>query len=231
VILNAWRRLFSTLPRRDFITPEVVLSPNIARILPRVRSRHLWGFVMSERRKSNSSQPNSPHLIVASHPDFPTRFAGWFGRKHAKAAITAAEKAHFSVIPVETPQTQELATRLTEGNVEAGTLHLSPVDDVSARELDALIIAQEMAHTANKDDVGESDLPPSPSVADIWEVLKPGASVLAADLDKQGAPEAWYEAEIISLEGPEFMLRWRDFPRDGVLRRTRRHIAILYPAN
>jgi hypothetical protein len=186
---------------------------------------------MSERRKSNSGQPNTPHLIVANHSDFPTRYAGWFGRKDAKAAITAAEKAQFSVILIETSQTQELATRLAEGNVEAGTLQLAPVDDVTARELDALIIAQEMARTANKDDVGESDLPLSPSVADIWEVLKPGASVLAADLDKQGAPEAWYEAEIISLEGPEFMLRWRDFPRDGVLRRTRRHIAILYPAN
>jgi hypothetical protein len=54
--------------------------------------------------------------------------------------------------------------------------------------------------------------------------------VLAADLDRQGAPEAWYEAIIVRAEGREFVLRWRDYPRDGLLTRTREQIAILPPA-
>lgn len=187
---------------------------------------------MSERRKAASTRPNTPVLIVANNLDFPIRYAAWFGARQAKAASTAAENARFHVIAVNTTEMKELASRLVEGAVENGDLQLAQVDGNLASELDALIVARQTAEAEAKAaiDVAASATE-TRSYEAIWEDLKPGALVLAADLDRRGTPEAWYEAQIIGLEGPEFLLRFRDFPRDGVLRRTRRHIAILCPAS
>ncbi|HKH80317.1 MAG TPA: hypothetical protein VKA03_01645 [Methylovirgula sp.] len=66
--------------------------------------------------------------------------------------------------------------------------------------------------------------------SDAWGELQPGAHVLAANLDRYGAAEAWFAAIIVQNEGNEFVLRWRDFPREGLLTRARRHIALLHPA-
>ncbi len=194
---------------------------------------------MSERRKSVTSQPNTPRLIIANNLDFPARYAGWFGTKGFKAAKTAAENAQFHIIAVDTPQLQELAARLAEGSVENGNLQLAQIDESLARELDALILARQTAEAEAKTnqaaitegDASRSDVESDQAILDVWETLKPGMLVLAADLDRQGKPDAWYEAQIVSLEGPEIRLLWRDFPREGLLSRTRRHIAILHPAN
>lgn len=193
---------------------------------------------MSERRKLASRQSNAPALIIANNLDFPVRYASWFASKGAKTAKTAAQDAQFHVVPIETAETQELAARLTEGSVENGSLQLAQIDEALARELDALILAAQTleAEAAAAEANPEGDIPgsealPDEAIPDIWEALKPGMLVLAADLDRQGKPEAWYEAQIISLEGPEIRLLWRDFPREGLLLRTRRHIAILHPAN
>jgi hypothetical protein len=189
---------------------------------------------MFEKRKSAASAPNEPAIIVANNVDFPIRYAAWFGARRAKAAAAAAKKAQFHAIPVDGPKVEELASRLTEGVVEGGAVELAQVDNDLARQIDALIVARQVAEAeakgieaAAKAEQGGSATSDD-AISDIWD-LKPGALVIAADLDRRGAPEAWYEAEIISLEGPEFLLRFRDFPRDGVIRRTRRHIAILHP--
>jgi len=180
-------------------------------------------------------------VIVINHLDYPVRYAGWFGKKHAKAAIESAAKAEFYVLPVETPEIEDLASRLPEGVVEAGALRLSQIEEGPARELEALLLARQAETAAQAEaatsEAGEHGAQPtladddSRTLRDLWSMLKPGLFVLAADLDRQGVPEAWYEAEIVSLEGPEITLRWRDFPRDGLLSRTRRHIAILHPAD
>ncbi len=115
------------------------------------------------------------------------------------------------------------------------------MEEDPARELETLLLARQ-AETAVQSEApiseaGESGTQPTPAnddgrtLIDVWSMLTPGSLVLAADLDRQGVPEAWYEAEIVSLEGPEITLRWRDFPRDGLLSRTRRHIALLHPVN
>lgn len=128
---------------------------------------------------------------------------------------------------------------LREKTFASWTLQLTQVDEEVALELYALIVATQSvgdepeANQAGvaEDTVARPDVASDQAIPEIWEDLKPGMLVLAADLDRQGKPEAWYEAEIVSLEGPEIRLAWRDFPREGLLLRTRRHIAILHPAN
>ena len=68
------------------------------------------------------------------------------------------------------------------------------------------------------------------SDSDAWSRLSVGALVLAADLDKKGEPDCWYEAIIVRITPATFILRFRDYPRDGLLARTRRHVALLHPA-
>ena len=64
--------------------------------------------------------------------------------------------------------------------------------------------------------------------ADPWSLLKVGDLVLGADLDKKDEPEAWYEAVIVRITPSSYILRFRDYPRDGLLARTRRHVALLH---
>lgn len=197
---------------------------------------------MSERRKPTSGRANAPALIIANNLDFPIRYAAWFGGKRAAAATELATKADFYVIPVKAPDVETLASRLTEGALENGALRLAQVDDIVAAEINALILARQAAEAEEKaadaatadDQSAGANSPPEQerrALADDWDALRPGMMVLAADLDRQGMPEAWYEAQIVSLEGAEVALRWRDFPREGLLSRTRRHIALLHPAN
>ncbi|MEW6437773.1 MAG: hypothetical protein AB1508_11485 [Pseudomonadota bacterium] len=193
---------------------------------------------MSERRKPTSGPANVPAVIIVNNRDFPTRYAAWFGAKQAKAAKEAAVKAQFHTITVNRSDVEKIATRFSEGTLEDGKLLLAPVADNLASELDALIVARQTANAEAKesepatvDQASDSSAAEDRALSGIWDTLRPGEFVLAADLDRQGAPEAWYEAQIVSHDGGEFMLRWRDFPREGIITRTRRHIALLHPAN
>ena len=85
------------------------------------------------------------------------------------------------------------------------------------------------AHAGEAPSSGEDawDGKPAP---DLWDALAIGDTVLAADLDRKGEPECWYEAMIVRITPASFILRFRDFPRDGLLARTRRHVALLHAA-
>jgi hypothetical protein len=53
--------------------------------------------------------------------------------------------------------------------------------------------------------------------------------VLAADLDKAGEPDGWYEATIMKIEDGVYVIRWVYEPELGFLRLQRQHIALMYP--
>ncbi len=76
--------------------------------------------------------------------------------------------------------------------------------------------------------------PASPKTPELtpahWDQIKVGATVLAADLDKANVADGWYEAIVIQINGPKLTLKWRDYPEEGRITRTREHIALLYPA-
>lgn len=96
---------------------------------------------------------------------------------------------------------------------------LSTDDVISLQSADPV---SEGSETANAPLAG--DVP-----ADPWDKLAVGNLVLAADLDKRGEPESWYEAVIVRITPASFILRFRDYPKDGLLARTRKHVALLHP--
>jgi hypothetical protein len=53
--------------------------------------------------------------------------------------------------------------------------------------------------------------------------------VLAPEYTDQGATEGWWEAVIIAVHGDTLTLRWRDYPRQSIVRRKRDEVAIMFP--
>ncbi len=157
------------------------------------------------------------------------------------------------MLKVDSLPLEEVASRLSEGFVVGRNLTLAMLADDLARELEAITSVRQAADSeATEPRTHETaETPPDPATVDAgpdldadeqaqcsgeaqsddWSGLQAGALVLAADLDRYGAAEAWYEAIIMRIEGRELVLRSRDFPREGLLTRTRRHIAILCPAD
>jgi hypothetical protein len=200
------------------------------------RGRNLWRYPMSEKPRPDSNVTTRPAVIIVNTLDFPNRYAAWFGTRRAKAATRAAETSFFNAISIDDEKTQKIAEQLGEGGLSPlNGLSLWLVNDELARELELLIaerkcVAQptEQAPLAGDPDVATG----LPTINfSLWSSLTAGTLVLAADLDRQGAPEAWYEAYVVSIEDDTLMLRWRDFPREGILSRTRKHVALLHPAN
>jgi len=200
---------------------------------------------MSEFRKSASGRGNAPTVIIVNNLDYPMRYAAWFGKRQAQTAIRLARAAGFHVLDVDSDRLEELASHLKEGSVQGGDLSLAIVDAEITPDLNALVIARQAvaavtepaattgdaaAIDASPDSSAELDQLSGHTSSDAWGELQPGAHVLAASLDRFGAAEAWFDAIIVRIEGSEFVLRWRDFPRSGLLTLTRRHIAILPPA-
>jgi len=183
--------------------------------------------------------------------DYPVRYAAWFGSRRTNAAIVLAKASGFNSLTIDSALHEELASRLVEGAVVSGALQLGILNEDLARDIEALV-SERNTSTAREPgvatDVGETpqdgvqevvadataSVEPSSGGSDdedsIWSGLQAGTLVVAADLDRFGAIDAWYEATLVRREGREFVLRWRDFPREGLLTRTQRHIAILPPA-
>ena len=200
-------------------------------------------------RKSASG--NAPAVIIVNNLDHPVRYAAWFGSKRAQAAIELARALGYHVLNVDSLPSEEVASRLSEGFVVGRNLTLAMLADDLARELEAITSARHASDSEATEprthDTAETSPDPATASHDLGaddqaqfsggaesddsSGLQAGALVLAADLDRYGAAEAWYEAIIVRIEGREFVLRWRDFPREGLLTRTRRHIAIPCPAN
>ncbi len=190
---------------------------------------------MSATSKLALGRPNKPTVIIVNVLDFPNRYAAWFGIKRAKTAIRIAETSYFNVLKIDDEATEKLASQLKEGSLTSlNGLSLSLVDDQLAQELETLIAERRLAD-AHLQSSSENAAVPAPASAEVapalWTSLAVGTLVLAADLDREGAPEAWFEAYIVSVGDNELQLRWRDFPREGLLTRTRKHIALLHPVN
>ena len=100
------------------------------------------------------------------------------------------------------------------------------------------------AHPASKPAVGAGNgptanapartaaSPATPPAADAripgtWEVIKPGALVLATE----GHAEGWYESLVVATRADDrFLLRWRDWPDEPEFTRRREELALLHPA-
>ena len=66
----------------------------------------------------------------------------------------------------------------------------------------------------------------APGLPISWATLAFGQIVLAQDPNPQNG---WWEAEIVEMDGDELTLKWRDFPRQPKVKRSRIDVALLNP--
>lgn len=70
-----------------------------------------------------------------------------------------------------------------------------------------------------------------PIARSLWDGLTVGHVVLAPEFDRQGEPDDWYAAVILAVDEGTYILHWRNYPEQGLVKRERRHIALLHPAD
>lgn len=192
---------------------------------------------MTTARKSNAKFISHAAVIVINNLDYPIRYAAWFEKRHSNSAIKLAKEAGFHVLEVIDDEIDQCASRLRAGSVKEGFLSLATVDENLATELEMFVKArlQPEDRPFESAEAPQQALAESLSAGEHTEIkedasndacgkLTPGSLVLTPFLDRLGASNGWYEAFIVRIDGPEFLLRWRDFPREGLFTRTRRHI-------
>jgi hypothetical protein len=60
---------------------------------------------------------------------------------------------------------------------------------------------------------------------DSWDNIQVGNLVIAHESPEDG----WWEAIVVAVENDQLLLRWRDYPRQPCVRRSRFEVALLPP--
>jgi hypothetical protein len=155
--------------------------------------------------------------------------AAVFLEKDADAAKKAAFDAGLSSLEVQTDADRNMAATLPEGAINAnGRFSLSPASPEIIAELDRLLKAAS-GQEATSAGGAKSETASAMISADLWRQLKPGSQVLAAAFDEQDNLAGWWEAVIVRIDDGEFLVRWRDYPKEPVASRSHEYIAFLHP--
>ena len=155
--------------------------------------------------------------------------AAVFLKKDADAAKKAAADAGLSSLEVQTEEHRHAAAALPEGAINAhGRFSLSPASPEIIAELDRLLKAATGQEVTSAGGAKSETALPTIS-ADLWRQLKPGSLVLAAAFDEQDNLAGWWEATIVRVDDGEFLVRWRDYPKEPVASRSHEYIALLHP--
>ena len=155
--------------------------------------------------------------------------AAVFLKKDAEAAKKAASDAGLSSLDVQTEEHRQAAAALPEGTINAqGRFSLSPASPGIIAELERLLKAA-TGQEATSASGAKSEIASATISADLWRQLKPGMLVLAAGFDEQDNLAGWWEAIIVRVDDGEFLVRWRDEPKEPRASRTQEYIALLHP--
>lgn len=185
---------------------------------------------------TNPEQPPGPALIVFGVlPSEATPRAGWFPVEQAARAENAARVLGLLFLAIDSGELRTLASTLLEkGNLTStGQLQLAAV---SSEFVSDLVLRHRAKHTASLPRGPESGQggpplghrPRSPIPKSLWDALTLTDVVLAAHLE-DGEPAGWWEAVILNVRYGTYTLRWCDYPDEGLFRRQRKHIALLFP--
>jgi hypothetical protein len=130
---------------------------------------------------------------------------------------------------VQTEEHRQAAAALPEGAINAqGRFSLSPASPAIIAELDRLLKAA-TGQEATSARSAKSETTSATISADLWRQLKPGALVLAAAFDEQDNLDGWWDAVIVRIDDGEFLVRWRDYPKEPRVSRSHEYIALLHP--
>jgi hypothetical protein len=186
---------------------------------------------MSESKNGAKAAQKIPALIVFGRMRGSNlNQAAYFLKKDADAAKKAAADAGLLSLEVKTEEHRQAAATLAEGAINTqGRFSLSPASPEIMAQLERLLKAATGQVLASAADA-KSETASATISADLWRQLKPGALVLAAWFDKRRNVDGWWEAIVVDIEDDEFLLRWRDGPREPKFSRSKEHIALVHPA-
>jgi hypothetical protein len=154
--------------------------------------------------------------------------AAVFLKNDAEAAKKAASDAGLSSLEVKTEEHRQAAATLPEGAINVqGRFSLSPASPEIMAQLGRLLKAA-TGEAATDTTNSKPETTSATISADLWRQLKPGSLVLAAWFDKRRNVDGWWEAIVVSIDDDEFLLRWRDDPKQRISR-SREHVALLHP--
>ena len=180
----------------------------------------------------NGAKPATkiPALIVFGRfPGSNLNQAAVFPKKDAEAARKAATDARLSCLEIQTEEHRQAAAALPEGAIDAqGRFSLSPASPEIIADLERLLKAA-TAQEPNLANGTKSETASATISADLWQQLKPGSPVLAAGFDKNENLIGWWEAIIVRVDDGEFLIRWRDDPKEPRVSRSPEYIALLHP--
>ena len=187
-------------------------------------------------------RPSPPALLLYSKPaDARVPTAGWCDEASKTLALSVAERLGYSAVAVTNEQADLIKAAVPRADItRRGKVTLSPVKPDVLQRLLANLEGEPVEQPDGSGTlpagvmpvfVGSSDDTPATGLATdpLWSALAVNMVVLAPEYNDQGAPEGWWEAVILGIRGDTLTLRWRDYPRQSIVRRKRDEVAIMYP--
>jgi hypothetical protein len=180
-------------------------------------------------------------VIYTMAPEARVPKAAWFGTDVKATAMLGAQRQGYTSVDITERHVDLVKAALPEGDLTAaGKVTLPGVKrdvldrllaNLAGEPVDAPDGSGKLPPGVMPTYVGSSDeIPPHQVPVDpLWAALTVNMVVLTPDLDSQGIHSGWWEAVITAIQGDVYTLRFRDYPRQALVRRKRDEIAIMYP--
>ena len=155
--------------------------------------------------------------------------AAVFLKKDAEAAKKAASDAGLSALEVQTEEHRQAAAALPEGTINAqGRFSLSPASPGIIAELERLLKAA-TGQGATSASGAKSETASATISIDLWRQLKPGRWFSRRALTSRIIWPDGGRRSSSAIDDGEFLVRWRDDPKEPRASRTQEYIALLHP--
>jgi hypothetical protein len=156
--------------------------------------------------------------------------AGRFGPHEAGIAHWLARQRGLGLLAANTEPARQVAAHVPPWQLQPdGTPVLAPITHILWQDLRNLAPSEPTALAPPRSADGEGSAELLACAEALWAAIGVGDVVLAAELDSAGKPDGWWEAVVLGGDGDAFTLAWRDYHEQGLIKRLRLDLALLYP--
>jgi hypothetical protein len=156
--------------------------------------------------------------------------AGRFGPGEFGIAHWLARQRGLGLLAANTEPARQVAAQVPPWQLQPdGTPVLASITHILWQDLRNLAPSDPAALAPPRAANGMGSAELTAQAEALWAAIGVGDVVLAAELDSAGKPDGWWEAVVLAGEGDAFTLAWRDYPEQGLIKRLRRDLALLYP--
>jgi hypothetical protein len=180
------------------------------------------------------SKQSKPALIVFGKGPRKQPRAAWFAAADAAVARWIVQRHELSTLKATTRVLSELGNPISEwqlvprGEPILPTIRLDTFTQLQALVDEARASGEEPTDEAEGGAPGAITMQQRDAAKALWGALAVGSLVLA----QEDNPEhGWWEAIILAIHHNTCTLCFRDHPEDGLVRRERHQLAILYPGD